>query len=270
MKNGEYIVVDVETANKDVSSICQIGLVYVSNGHIIAKKRVFLNPEVIFDSMNINIHKITARNVEGKLSFPQIFNKLQKILLSCPIYQHSDFDRSAINAVCKKYNLPSISADWRNTIPLFQQTWPNLSAESKLKSLCKHFEIEFKHHDALEDAQATAHLISLALTGAKLPTPKLNSYPKKSNKFGDEIFVITGDTQRPKIEIIELATSHGFKYHNRMIQKATYLILGETSQRTIDADNEISSKHKDALELKNKGHNIEILKENEFLKLLDM
>ena len=50
----KYLALDVETANADYSSICQIGIAEFENGKVIDKWSSFINPESYFDPFNIN------------------------------------------------------------------------------------------------------------------------------------------------------------------------------------------------------------------------
>ena len=42
----EFVALDFETANADMSSICQIGLVYFKDGAIQKEWKTYINPEV--------------------------------------------------------------------------------------------------------------------------------------------------------------------------------------------------------------------------------
>ena len=50
--------IDVETANADRASICQIGIVHIRDGQIEDQWQTLVNPEDWFDPWNISIHGI--------------------------------------------------------------------------------------------------------------------------------------------------------------------------------------------------------------------
>ena len=50
----DFICIDVETANCDRESICQIGLVTVKNSSIVDTWEILVNPEDWFDPWNID------------------------------------------------------------------------------------------------------------------------------------------------------------------------------------------------------------------------
>lgn len=53
-----FIALDFETANADLSSICQVGLVAFRDGKVADTYTTLVDPEDHFDSMNISIHGI--------------------------------------------------------------------------------------------------------------------------------------------------------------------------------------------------------------------
>ena len=56
----DFISVDVETANPDHASICQIGIVCFRQGQQAEQWESLVNPEDYFDEMNVFIHGIDA------------------------------------------------------------------------------------------------------------------------------------------------------------------------------------------------------------------
>ena len=62
--------IDVETANADRASICQIGIVHVQEGRIEDKWETLVNPEDWFDPMNIMIHGIQESDVRHSPTLP--------------------------------------------------------------------------------------------------------------------------------------------------------------------------------------------------------
>ena len=65
-----FVAVDVETANPNMSGICQIGLVEFCDGVEVAADSVLIDPQTWFDPMNVAIHGIDEETVSGSLPFP--------------------------------------------------------------------------------------------------------------------------------------------------------------------------------------------------------
>ena len=54
----DFVAIDVETANADLSSICQVGLVRFAAGSPVEHWSTLINPQDHFDDLNIAIHGI--------------------------------------------------------------------------------------------------------------------------------------------------------------------------------------------------------------------
>ena len=59
-----FVAIDVETANSDWGSICQIGVASVDKGEIVDEWQTLVDPRTPFSDRNIGIHGITAWDVE--------------------------------------------------------------------------------------------------------------------------------------------------------------------------------------------------------------
>ena len=59
----DFVALDVETANKDASSICQIGMAGFKDGILVREWASLINPEAEFLDFNINIHGLTTADV---------------------------------------------------------------------------------------------------------------------------------------------------------------------------------------------------------------
>ena len=64
--------IDVETANADRASICQIGIVHVQDGEIEGQWQALINPEEWFDPWNIQIHGIDENRVKNSPRLPEV------------------------------------------------------------------------------------------------------------------------------------------------------------------------------------------------------
>ena len=62
----QFVAIDVETANADMGSICQIGLAKFVDGQLAEEWCTLVDPEDYFDDVNISIHGIDPRMVKGQ------------------------------------------------------------------------------------------------------------------------------------------------------------------------------------------------------------
>ena len=76
----QFVAIDVETANADMGSICQIGLARFVDGQLAEEWCTLVDPEDYFDDVNISIHGIEPRMVKGQPKLTQIADRLRSTL----------------------------------------------------------------------------------------------------------------------------------------------------------------------------------------------
>lgn len=164
-----FVALDVETANHDRGSICQIGVACVRPNNEIETWVTYVDPQTtrwVFT----NIHGITNAMVAGAPIFEHVLQLLERALEGLTVYQHSGFDRSAIRAACSKFDRSEPNWDWQNSVTIARRAWPELKGNGGhgLASLKTYLGLSFDHHDAGEDARAAAEIVLLA-EGTRAP-----------------------------------------------------------------------------------------------------
>ncbi len=160
----QFIAIDVETANHNAHSICQIGLAEYYNGVITPVWQSLINPDEPFNSFNVAIHGINEGMVADSPGFFEIYPTLHQYLAGNLVVSHTKFDKSAIKAAAGRYSLPEITCSWLDSTLIAKRAWPQFSRSGfGLANLCRFLEFDFKHHDALEDAKACAYIVSQAI-----------------------------------------------------------------------------------------------------------
>lgn len=126
----DLTVVDVEAADSDYASLCQIGLVRVTGGVITDQKCFLVNPEDYFSPVNISIHGITAETVANHPTFVNLWPDLSDHFGRQFVVPHGSFDRTAVARALSKYELPPPSP-LRGWIPCawFGVSGPNSSGD---------------------------------------------------------------------------------------------------------------------------------------------
>ena len=276
-----FVAVDVETANKQKASICQIGLAMVKENGDISTLGILIDPEDSFDSFNTALHGINQKTVKGAQTFDSVLKILRPFLERHVLIQHSPFDKGAVNAACEKYNLNILGSEWMDSVKIAREAWPELKGRGGhgLESLKNYLGLAFKHHDAEEDARAAAQVTLLAeeKTGQHfsiISTFKTKSYPKpialKGNTQGPlygHIACFTGQLTMSRLEAASFSAQAGIEVKVAMSKKVTLLIVGDQDIASPDG-NAKSSKHRKAEELIENGSDIRIIGEAEFLKLI--
>lgn len=157
-----FVAIDLETANKDRASICQVGIARFENGVVIEEYKTLVNPKAEF--IFTHIHGITAEDVENSPTFEDVYPKIQEFLQDAITVHHHTFDRDALNDACAVHHLPPLKTTWLDNAVVARATWVQFSYKGwNLKNLCNHIGHEFTHHDALEDAKACGAVLLACL-----------------------------------------------------------------------------------------------------------
>lgn len=153
--------VDVETANADRASICQIGIVHVRDGRVEDHWRSMVNPEGRFDPMNVQIHGIDDHHVKNSPTLPEVHGELRERLHGSVLVSHTSFDRVAFDRAMARYDLERLRVTWLDSAWIARQAWPERYGRRGygLKAVAMDLGISFRHHDALEDARAAAEIV---------------------------------------------------------------------------------------------------------------
>jgi len=282
-----FIAIDVETANADMASICQIGIAIFSKDKMIDEWVTLVNPEDYFDPINIDIHGINELDVKDAPSFPEISNKLLSFFQDTTVVCHTHFDRVSIARAFLKYDLKIIEISWLDSAKVARRAWPQFSKKGYgLKNVAKHIGYEFNHHDALEDAKASGHILLEAIKASNLNVSdwkvkaskpiNIESSSSKSdtNRNGNpqgllygEVIVFTGALIISRQEAANIAINIGCQVASNVTKKTTLLVVGDQDLSKLSGKQK-SSKHIKAEKLISKGQNIRILQESDFQELV--
>lgn len=147
-----FYSLDVETANPDQSTICQIGVGVWDDGILVDTWKSYIDPQDYFHWRFIEIHGITPKMVKRKPTFPKVYPILRKMFENNIVVHHSPFDRVAFRKVFDRYGLYHFDVQWLDSVQVARKTWEGLDGGYNLANLAYHLDIEFQHHDALEDS----------------------------------------------------------------------------------------------------------------------
>lgn len=276
-----FVALDVETANGQHSSICQVGLAMVPTSGDIETVSILVDPEQCFESFNVNLHGIDETLVKDASNFEAVLQMLRPLLERHVLVQHSNFDKQAFNAASKYYGIPELRTDWVDSVQIARKAWPELKGNGGhgLANLKIHLDLDFEHHDAEEDARAAAEVVLLAeaATGegfSELAKPKKQKYQTSVAILGNQngalyghVACFTGQLAMSRVEAATFAAGAGITVKTSVSKKVTLLVVGDQDMSTL-AGHDKSSKHRRAEELQLEGHEIRILGETEFLKLI--
>ena len=276
-----FVAIDVETANPDFASICQVGVAAFRDGALHDTWESLVDPEDYFDEMNVAVHGIDERAVRGAPKWQTVHELLAPWLQGHVVASHTPFDRAALSRACEKNGLPPHNCTWLDTARVVRRAWPAFAQKGYgLANVTKHLNIQFQHHNAKEDARAAGEVLLRAMveTGftveqwldraAKPISTAPGSRPGNPDGplFGEKL-VFTGALSMPRREATDLAAAAGCEVDSGVTKHTTVLVVGDQDIARLSG-HERSSKHRKAEELMAQGQGIRIIGESDFRRLL--
>lgn len=283
----DFVAIDVETANPDMASICQIGIACFKDGKLEKEWVSLINPEDYFDPINTSIHGIEESSVSSAPMFEDVYPEIESMLSGKVCVSHTHFDRISLDKVIRKYSLEPIELTWLDSAKVARRTWEECAWKGYgLANVCKIIGYVFKHHDALEDAKASGAIINAAIEKAGIsldgwltrvgqPIAGEGSLSGKvtleGNPEGDlygHTIIFTGALSIPRRDAATMAAHMGCSVASSVSKKVDYLVVGDQDVSRL-AGKDKSSKHLKVEELISNGFQIRILKESDFKKLVE-
>lgn len=301
----EFIVFDFETANHNRHSVYSVGFVFVKDGRVVDSIYSLINPEEPFDSFNTSIHGIQSKDVKDAPTFEEFYHSIQnKIEDQILIAHYMPFDGYALRDNIQRYNLqPSLNY----LLCSYQLSKRLIDRQSSysLKSLCQLYDISLDdHHHALADAKACAELMlklidiyqlvdlnsvfskanikfgsispkgfrpsivqSSSSSTFKLSEIEVSLDAKSSSPFYGKNIAFTGRLKGfSRREAAELLATKGGQPQNGITRNTNFIVVGDFENVMIKGNK--SSKLKKAEELIQNGKELEILSEEDFLKMI--
>ena len=282
----EFISLDVETANPNYSSICQIGMAAFKNDEVIYEYSTLVDPEEPFFAFNTFLHGITAEDVKGEPTFKQLHKTFTENLTGVPVLHYTAFDRAAFHRACEKCDLPDVGANWLDIAKVVRRTWDDVAYRGYgLSKMAKRLGIEYQEHDALEDAVAAGKVFLAAAQEAGIDnlegwfdriraplsgtsyTMKLEGNP--DGEYYGENLVFTGELSMPRNQAKKLAANVGFTVQNAVNKHTTVLCIGTQDLGKL-AGYEKSSKQRKAEEYnQSKGLHIRLISEEDIFRMIN-
>jgi DNA polymerase-3 subunit epsilon len=283
----DFAAIDVETANPDVASICQIGIAVFECGLLKQSWQTLVNPEDLFDPWNVSIHGINREAVRTAPTFPDVYSEVGAKVSGFVVASHTPFDRLAIDRAAEKYGLERMCCTWLDTAKVARRAWPQFSRKGyRLANVTEFLGISFVAHDAEEDARAAGELLVRAIeatgltlqewqerttrpisAGAGKATIAIDGNPE-GDLYGENV-VFTGKLTIQRKLAARMAAEAGCNVTDSVTDDTTLLVVGDQDIRHL-AGHQKSSKHRKAEGLIARGLPLRILGESDFRHLVGL
>lgn len=278
-----FNAIDVETANSDRASICQIGVVHVQGGIIRDQWSTLINPREWFDPWNVAIHGIDEHRVKNSPTFPEIVDILASRLDGSVVVSHTSFDRVALERATTQHGVNPLRVTWLDSANIVRRAWPDRYGRRGygLRNVANDLGISFQHHDALEDARTAAEIVirTCADSGTGISywlnevnrrvrgNTNVNRIGKDGGALYGETIVFTGALRVSRREAADVAAEAGSNVANGVSKKTTILVVGLQDMTRLNGYKK-SSKQRKAEDLIVNGADIQIISESDFFELL--
>lgn len=301
-----FCAIDFETANSFRGSPCAVGLVKVVDGRVIVSRHFLIRPPPgydEFDDFNIRLHGITPEMVRNEPRFAERLPEIVAFADGLPFVAHNAaFDMGVIRDACLASDVSWPDATYACTLVLSRLTWKLLSyslpwvAEAAGASLAH-------HHDPEADATAAA-MIALAIgehRGAasledlavttrtpmgfmrkdewggfhrlfhwgKYDLPLANIEADPSHPFYDREMVFTGALMSMTRTVAwHHVAAVGGRPAIGVTKSTNILVIGFQDAVRLRPGEVLSAKARKANDLRERGQQIEIVPELDFVRLL--
>ena len=156
----DFAAIDFETANNERTSVCAVGVVVVHDGMITDTFYSLIQPEPnYYNYWCRQVHGLGHEDTDDAPVFPDVWAQIEPLIEGLPLVAHNAaFDKSCLKAVFRCYGMDYPDYEFHCTCR---------AAKRQLKQLPNHqlqtvaawcgYDLR-RHHHALADAEACAHI----------------------------------------------------------------------------------------------------------------
>ena len=158
-----FVALDFETASHRPDSACQLGLAVYEEGRLVQQiAQLIRPPRLYFSPRCIAVHGISPQDVKDAPTWDAVWEEHQELFENYPIIAHNAaFDLNVLLASLKAFGLECPYMEYSCSRMIAQRTWPGRTSYA-LKSAADALALQFRHHDALEDAKVCGEIVLAA------------------------------------------------------------------------------------------------------------
>lgn len=156
----DFVAIDFETANEQLTSVCSVGIVIVRKGAIVDRFYSLIQPEPNYYSYwNTKVHGLTSADTDEAPVFPTVWGEVVSRIEGLPFVAHNkSFDEGCLKAVFRTYQMDYPDYKFYCTLSASRKKLRHLPSH-KLNAVAAYCGFDLKnHHHALADAEACAKI----------------------------------------------------------------------------------------------------------------
>lgn len=157
----DFAAIDFETANEQPSSVCSVGIVVVSGGKVVDSFYSLIHPEPeYYQWFCQRVHGLGPWDTDEAPVFPHVWEKITPMIEGLPLAAHNArFDEGCLKAVHRVYQMDYPDYSFFDTLAASRRHFgcglPNHQLQT-VAAACS-YDMQ-RHHHALADAEACAHI----------------------------------------------------------------------------------------------------------------
>lgn len=173
--NNRFVSLDLEMANDNLTSVCQVGVAIFEHGKLINTWETLVNPDGEFGYYQTKIHGLTKADVLHAPRLTDVAEHLSALLTDQVVCSYGMSDCSALMD-----SLPLPNCTWMDASVVARKVWEYGKNRRKLREVCLEQNVVLTDaHNALADALATGELMCLAMQQKQLQLKNLLYLSKK-------------------------------------------------------------------------------------------
>lgn len=304
----DFTAIDFETANSYRGSPCAVGLIRYRNGQPVDERRWLIRPPEqvdYFDPFNTALHGIDAETVKDAPRWNLVLPTLMDYIGEDIVVAHNaGFDIGVIRYACAVDNIEWPEMRFLCTLVLARRARRLPSYRLPFVTDACGFEMT-DHHDPLADARAVGGIVaalaceggvndlpalaaahhvcighmrsglykgSVSTTSAtgRLVRPDLNPDADPDGYLYGRVVVFTGALMSMTRQIAwEECARVGAVPEQTPTKRTNVLVVGDINPAVLRPGANITGKARRAFDLQDKGQDIEVMTEEDFLRCLD-
>lgn len=155
----DFAAIDFETANREPSSVCSVGVVVVREGAVTGRFYSLIRPRPFwFSYWNTRVHGLTRNDVWNAPEFPEVWKQITPRIEGLTLVAHNcRFDEGCLKAAFQEYGMDYPDYQFLCTLVAARRVLGKQIPNHHLDTVAAHIGYSLtNHHNALADAEACA------------------------------------------------------------------------------------------------------------------
>ncbi len=156
---NDFAAIDFETANRNPSSVCSVGIVVVRGREVSERLYRLIRPfPEYYDYWNTRVHGMTCQDTANAALFPEVWSEVAPLIEGLPLVAHnSSFDEGCLKAVFRAYGMDYPGYEFHCTCRAARRVFGKELPDHRLPTVAARCGYDLtQHHHALADAEACA------------------------------------------------------------------------------------------------------------------